>query len=59
VLVATDYFMKWTEAVTLKNITHQEVIKFITEHIHRFGIPQISTNNQGTSFMASQVREFP
>jgi hypothetical protein len=40
VLVATDYFTKWTKAVPLKNITHKEVIEFITEHIiHRFGIP--------------------
>jgi hypothetical protein len=40
VLVATDYFTKWSEAVALKNMTHKEVIEFITEHIiHRFGIP--------------------
>jgi hypothetical protein len=39
-LVATDYFTKWTEAVALKNMTHSEVIEFITEHIiHRFDIP--------------------
>jgi hypothetical protein len=39
-LVATDYFTKWTEAVAWKNMTHREVIEFITEHIiHRFGIP--------------------
>ena len=46
VLVATDYFTKWTEAVPLKNMTHREVIEFITEHIiHRFGIPQTLTTN--------------
>ena len=28
VLVATDYFTKWTEAVPLKNMTHREIIKF-------------------------------
>jgi hypothetical protein len=39
-LVATDYFTKWTEVVPLKNMTHREVIHFILEHtIHRFGIP--------------------
>ena len=43
-LVATDYFTKWTEAVPLKNMTHREVVEFITEHIiHRFGIPQTLT----------------
>jgi transposase InsO family protein len=58
-LVATDYFTKWTEVVPLKNMAHKEVIEFITEHIiHRFGIPQTLTTDQGTSFISSQVREF-
>jgi hypothetical protein len=39
VIVATDYFTKWAEAVPLKNMTHREGIEFITRHIiHRFGI---------------------
>ena len=47
-LVATDYFTKWTEVVALKNMTHREVIEFITEHIiHRFGIAQTLTTDQG------------
>jgi transposase InsO family protein len=59
VLVATDYFTKWTENVALKNMTHKEVIELITEHIiHRFGIPQTLTTDQGTSFMSKEVREF-
>ena len=58
-LVAMDYFTKWTEGVPLKNMTHKEVIKFITEHIiHRFGIPQTLTTDQGTSFVSKEVREF-
>ena len=52
VLVAMDYFTKWTEVVPLKNMTHREVIEFITEHIiHRFGIPQTLTMDQGSSFL--------
>ena len=59
VLVATDYLIKWTEVVPLKNMTHNEVVEFITEHIiHRFGIPQTLTTDQGTSVVSSQVREF-
>jgi hypothetical protein len=51
VLVATDYFTKWTKAVPLKNMMHKDVIEFITKHIiHRFGIPQTLTTDQGTSF---------
>jgi hypothetical protein len=33
ILVATDYFTKWTEAVPLRNMTHQEVISFVQEYI--------------------------
>jgi hypothetical protein len=34
------YFIKWTEVVPLKNMTHKEVIHFVLEHImHRFGLP--------------------
>jgi transposase InsO family protein len=59
VLVVTDYFTKWTEVVAMKNMTHKEVIEFITEHIiHRFGISQTLTTDQGTSFMSKEVREF-
>jgi hypothetical protein len=59
VLVATDYFPKWTEAVPLKNMTYKEVIHFILEHIiYRFGIPQTLITDQGSSFMSHQVREF-
>ena len=59
VLVATDYFIKWTEAVPLKNMTHREVIEFITEHIiHRFSIPQTLTTDQCSSFISKELRDF-
>jgi hypothetical protein len=59
VLVATDYFTKWMEAVPLKNMMHKEVINFISEHIiHRFSIPHMMTTDQGSSFVSHQVREF-
>jgi transposase InsO family protein len=40
-------------------MTHREAIVFITEHIiHRFGILQTLTTNQGTSFVSKEVRDF-
>ena len=58
-LVATDYFTNWTEAVFLKNMTHREVIEFITGHIiHRFDIPQTLATDQDSSFISKEVREF-
>jgi transposase InsO family protein len=48
-----------TKAVPLKNMMHREVIQFISEHIiHRFGIPQTLTMDQGSSFISHQVRDF-
>jgi hypothetical protein len=58
-LVATDYFTKWTEAIPLRNMTHQEVISFVQQHIiYQFGVPQTLTIDQGPSFMPHQFREF-
>jgi ribonuclease HI len=59
ILVAMDYFTKWTEVVPLRNMTHQEVISFVQEHIiYWFGVPQSSTTDQGPLLMLHQFREF-
>jgi transposase InsO family protein len=59
VLIATEYFTKWTEALPLKNMMYREVIHFILEHIvHRFDIPQTLIMDQGSSFKSHQVHEF-
>jgi hypothetical protein len=59
ILVAINYFTKCTEAVPLKNMTHKVVISFVLEDImHRFGLPQTLTMDQGASFMSHQFKEF-
>ncbi|KAK2986185.1 hypothetical protein RJ640_006220 [Escallonia rubra] len=59
IIVATDYFTKWTEAKPMKAVTQESVITFIKENIiHRFGLPQTITADRGTIFTGGQIREF-
>jgi len=40
ILVTTDYFTKWVEAIPLKRVASANMIDFVKEHIvYRFGIP--------------------
>ena len=48
ILVATDYFTKWIEAIHLKTVTSKNMVDFVREHIiYCFGIPQTITTDQG------------
>jgi hypothetical protein len=59
VLLATDYFTKWVEAIPLKKVTSENIVEFVKEHIiYRFGIPQTITTDQGAQFVSPEFREF-
>jgi hypothetical protein len=46
VLLVTDYFTKWVEAIPLKKVTSENMVEFLKEHIiYRFGIPQTITTD--------------
>ena len=40
IIVATDYFTKWTEVIPFRSITQEQVIIFIESYIFgQFGVP--------------------
>ena len=58
ILVATEYFTKWVEAVPLRKAIRGVVINFIEENIIvRFGVPHRIINDNGTPFVNSDVRK--
>ena len=58
ILVATEYFTKWVEAVPLRKATGGAVANFIEENIiMRFGVPHRIINDNGTPFVNSVVRK--
>lgn len=57
VLVATDYFTKWVEAVPLEKIGSREVVNFLCDYIiHRFGVPKVLMMDNGKQFNSQRMR---
>ena len=59
VLVAVDYFTKWTEAEALANIRDVDVMKFVWRNIvTRFGLPKSLISDNGLQFYNKTFCEF-
>lgn len=55
ILVITDYFSKWSEAIALKEVNDFDMVKLIKNYItYRFGVPQKIVRTNGPQFV-SQV----
>lgn len=53
ILIATDYFTKWIEAIPTRKVDHHVVMKFLTENIFtRFGCPHKLVTNNAAAFKA-------
>ena len=58
ILMATEYFTKWVEAIPLRKASGVVVANFIREHIiSRFGIPYKLISDNGTPFINKDVRD--
>jgi len=59
ILVTTEYYTKWVEAIPLILATQKHVINFIKEYIIcRFIIPQRLIMDNGTNFIGKYIKEF-
>jgi hypothetical protein len=58
ILVGTDYFTKWIEAIPTQNDTHQVVMKFLYENIlSRFGCPKRMVTDNSVAFKVEALVE--
>jgi len=56
ILITIDYFTKWIEAIPIRKIDHNVVMKFLTEHLFtRFGCPHEIITNNAAAFKAKEL----
>jgi len=59
ILVATDYFSKWVEAIALKEVKKENVVDFIRMHIiYRYGVPRYIVTDNGKPFVNKLMTNF-
>ena len=59
IITATDYFTRWSEATTLRQVNKNQVIAFLTENIiSRFGIPDFIAFDNAKYFSLIKLTKF-
>jgi hypothetical protein len=58
ILVAVDKFTKWIEVQPVAKVTSEEVVKFIGDIKHRFGVPNRIITDLGKAFTGSVFWDF-
>jgi hypothetical protein len=58
ILVVVYKFTKWIEAQLVAKVTSKEVVKFIKDIKHRFGVPNRIITNLGAAFTGSIFWDF-
>src|SRR4051812_27080372 len=59
ILAVTDYFSKWVEAISLREVKTSDVIQFIKHHvIYRFGVPRRIVHDNGPQFVSYSFQHF-
>ena len=55
-LVMVDKFTKWIEARPVKTAESGPVIAFISDVVHRYGVPHSIITDNGSNFIADEVK---
>jgi hypothetical protein len=58
ILVAVDKFTKWIEVRPIAKVTLEEVVKFIKDIKHHFGVPNRIITDLGKTFTGSVFWDF-
>jgi hypothetical protein len=53
-----DKFTKWIKAWLITKITSKQAMKFVTNIVHRFGVPNSIITDNNTQFTGSRFLEF-
>ena len=57
-LVAIDKFTKWIEVKPIAKIRSEEAVRFFTDIIYRFGVPNSIITDNGTQFTGKKFLNF-
>lgn len=55
ILIATNYFTRWAEAVPLKNTIEAQILNFLRELVARFGPLKTIISNNSKAFLGSKI----
>jgi transposase InsO family protein len=58
ILIATNYFTKWIEAIPTRNDSHKIIIGFVEDIMARFGCPNIIVTDNAAAFKAKPLIKF-
>ncbi|XP_059066329.1 uncharacterized protein LOC131857648 [Cryptomeria japonica] len=58
ILIATDYFKKWTEAVPLKEANETFILNFYQDLVSRFGTPKSIISDNALAFIGLRVLDW-
>ena len=58
IIIATDYFICWTEVAALKDANETAVLNFYHDIVNRFGVPDSIISDNTLSFIGMKVTDW-